>query len=825
MASHHGQAWLVAVVTGLSLLALPWVVKAQAAGSLEPPYQDFGLSTDGDPLYDYLVIQIPVNVTQPGNFRLVATLVSFIVQGVNVTALDGGVHVLEVPLTGWQIYNSKMDGPYQIDITLRDADTFQFLGSDSHTTAAYSYTDFDPPDVLIEAPVSDIAVDLNGDTLYDELWVNFTANVTAPGGFDFESTLLGTQGAITSVSVFVGTLTPGYYTFTAPFLGPHIRDSGEDGPYTASLSVHQKIGSSFFTVSQLEYTTAAYAASSFNRPWARFLPPLSEEVRDTDEDGLWDELLVHVPVEVDRAAEVSVSGSISTANLSVSSEPSTVNTLGAESLTLDAVFEGVGLYSSHVDGPYPVAISLFVTPIGLVNRTDYQTGAYQYVEFRKSSAEFEGVSPEARLHDEDQDGLADFLLVDVPFTVRESGDYFLSGSLSTVPWGEASRLVHLEPGARTVTLTYSGVLLGRGPTDGPWELRLSLRRTDGSFFDVSKDSWDTEAYTRSQFESRPTAELSGTVTDESGEPVRFANVMLLDPSMKFAVDGFADDLGQYRLEAYNGTFYALVSTIMDHGRTQSLTIEGGAAQLDVTLGAAPGITVDLDVRIEDWSTSSVTANYTYALGNQTYRTFADLYGDFDGYASTSELSPLMAWLLRPRGLAPPPVRIAVDNRTLEGSAEGVEQAIGAGDLTVDDPISIASHFAYFNATPAYPGMLHNITLGLPYDVKPFQVKALIRLPEGYDGNLTASTENVTAVKLGPGTWEVDPGSRPDEVGLTELAEVHIEAAPGGPGGSGGLTPLEIALWVLAPVAAGVAIGVGLWLWYRRGKGSPPSTQE
>jgi hypothetical protein len=111
-------------------------------------YADFGEDYDEDGLFDALVVQAEVEVTEANLFdfsgQLVAGDGSLWIGGAwEQVYLDVGVHMLALRFPGPDIRRSGIDGPYRVDLNLvvanRDPATTIF-------TAAYRHTDFDGDD-------------------------------------------------------------------------------------------------------------------------------------------------------------------------------------------------------------------------------------------------------------------------------------------------------------------------------------------------------------------------------------------------------------------------------------------------------------------------------------------------------------------------------------------------------------------------------------------------------------------------------------------------------------------------------------------------------
>ena len=125
--------------------------------SFAPPHFDSGLDTDGDGLFDYLVVDVAVDVADAGMVLLEAylydsTFTLFLVTS-NVTSLEVGSQTVPLWFDGARINASERDGPYTVELYLYDYETFRFLDSDIHTTAAYSSQQFEGPEPLVAAEV------------------------------------------------------------------------------------------------------------------------------------------------------------------------------------------------------------------------------------------------------------------------------------------------------------------------------------------------------------------------------------------------------------------------------------------------------------------------------------------------------------------------------------------------------------------------------------------------------------------------------------------------------------------------------------------------
>ncbi|MCJ2512793.1 MAG: hypothetical protein LN409_05555, partial [Candidatus Thermoplasmatota archaeon] len=179
----NGSRNVLSILVGILVIssaALTFVpsAEAQSMGQLEPPYSDNGLDTDLPPdgLFDHLVVNVSINVTQPGDFILVSELrdnagIIYITDAFNFTWLDVGVHVVPLWFTGYAIRLSGIDGPYVVNMGLLN-DTFALIDSGSYLTGPYLAQDFQTTPAGLLPPHSDHGMDTDSDTLFNFLVID-----------------------------------------------------------------------------------------------------------------------------------------------------------------------------------------------------------------------------------------------------------------------------------------------------------------------------------------------------------------------------------------------------------------------------------------------------------------------------------------------------------------------------------------------------------------------------------------------------------------------------------------------------------------------------
>ena len=185
--------------------------------SLTGNFNDYGLDTDGDPYYNFLVIEVEVEVKVAGNYYVEVDLhhagtFSHIRENTSMlTFLAIGTQTVLVYFEGLDIWMSGWDGPYILDDVWLYDDSWNTLDylDDAYTTGPYNYNDFQPltADTTPPADISDLIVVSTTDNSATLQW-------TAPGDD-------GMSGTATSYEVrysTTGPITGANWAFATTFL-------------------------------------------------------------------------------------------------------------------------------------------------------------------------------------------------------------------------------------------------------------------------------------------------------------------------------------------------------------------------------------------------------------------------------------------------------------------------------------------------------------------------------------------------------------------------------------------------------------------------------
>ncbi len=726
--------------------------------------------------------------------------------------------------------------------------------------------------------VSVTGVDTNGNGRYESLRVNFTIDVTAAGNFAFATEVHAAPssgGGILARTRVTANLGVGDQALSTSVLGAAIYLSNVDGPYTVVLSPEtvDDRGVTFDVDPGLtaETTTPAWSHTQFDPPWAAFGSPITDSGLDADGNGLYEALVVHVPVVLSSRGPVQVSGYLEApgSNASgVESRASEIRILDAGTFTWDVTFDGSSIRRLQTPGPYRVSLLLGLANLALVAygpppaiSTSYNTSAYSPDQFELPSISIDAPSVNGTGLDTNGDGLADFLDFRVPVTVHTPGDYALR---LTIPVAEkamtAARLLWLPPGSRTVDLWISGVAFSRyGGTE--YFAYLVASPLDPSAPPGDSVEW-TQPYPSIAFDARYPENL----TIESPGSTGFCGIEVVDLSTRFTTNSLVyaphHTYSTNVLSLYNGTFDVYLGSCSGGLATVQAITVSGPTTATVTLPPSAPYAVQANVTPVAWNETQVVTTAEWGSQSPLLRRVADEAGNWDGTADANELAlaargwellyyPLGMGVLAARGL-----KVILDTTPLPVTDHSVTRVSGAADLLSSEPLTVQETTVLHTANAPGPEP-HTLRVRVPYgtalastglqlDLSSFagaNVSAVSWMSAGTtevfpDGSLGFIWDaNASVQSVGTDLWNVSVGgwpssfvSAPQTADLLSLSlEVWIGfGAIAGPHhgslGPGAWAIDPVLLILLVPAAAGLT-AAAFWIRRRRrGKNSPPAAK-
>ena len=485
-------------------------------------YSDYGMDIDGDGLYDYLTIDVGVNVTSAGNYSISGGLYDAnayeIVWSFNDTDLYVGIQTVKLNFDGKAIRKYDIDGPYYLkNLTLINENReLADLIVDAYTTSEYDSVEFQiPPAAAFTGIYSDGGRDINSDGLYNYLTIDVDMDATVAGNYSIEGWLYDVNGTDIVWSSYSAHLNIGNQTVGLNFDGKDIHEHGVDGSYYLKNLVLFDENSAVLGYVVDAYTTSAYNYTDFQTPPSQFTDTYLDYGTDIDGDGLYDYLTTDVGVKVTSAGNYSVEGLLYDVNGSivVSTSNDTHLDVGVRSVLLN--FDGLKIRRHGVNAPFNLShLILYDKNSNLLEYRDfaYTTSAYNYSEFKMG---FIGMCSDYGI-DVDTDGLYDYLTIDVSVNVTTPGNYSLMGYLydvneTEIVWSIDYR--SLSAGNHTMHLDFSGKTIQMHGVNGPYYLKhLRLSGENWTFIDYIPDAYNTSAYNYTDFVDPVSTENEVTIS-------------------------------------------------------------------------------------------------------------------------------------------------------------------------------------------------------------------------------------------------------------------------------------------------------------------------
>ncbi|MEK6850961.1 MAG: carboxypeptidase regulatory-like domain-containing protein, partial [Candidatus Thermoplasmatota archaeon] len=185
-----------------------------------------------------------------------------------------------------------------------------YLGTDSHVTAAYLWTQFDTPPAALTPPHADRGVDTDGDGSFNEIAIDVRLQVDVAGDYEVQVSLWDSFGFINlGWNSTLASLGVGPQVVTIDFSTLPMVSQGLAGPYLARIELYTD---AFDFLGSDTHMTQAYLLSEFDGLPAYFTPPHSDTGidRDLPPDGQFNVLQVAVRLQVNDTGLYALVGQL-----------------------------------------------------------------------------------------------------------------------------------------------------------------------------------------------------------------------------------------------------------------------------------------------------------------------------------------------------------------------------------------------------------------------------------------------------------------------------------------------------------------------------------
>jgi len=240
--------------------------------SFRDTYSDYGLDTNGDGFYEYLTIEIGINVTIAGNYsthgRLYDSYGNETAEIYNLTCLNAGNQTVTLNFDGNSIYKHGVNGSFNLtNVLLYDENgTLMDNRYYAYTTSAYNYTDFQPL-IRLTGNYSDYGTDTDGNGLFDNLTVDVGVMLANEGHCVATARLVDSNGEEIIWASNTSWLYAGEpQVIQLNFDGRYIYGNMMDGPYyIKDVYVYHTGDPTLPDYVHDAYTTAAYNYTDFEK--------------------------------------------------------------------------------------------------------------------------------------------------------------------------------------------------------------------------------------------------------------------------------------------------------------------------------------------------------------------------------------------------------------------------------------------------------------------------------------------------------------------------------------------------------------------------------
>lgn len=476
------------------------------AGWLEPPHSDYGLDSDSDTLYDYLVVDVNVGIFTSGWYTVEAYLhtssEASIAYDYAQATLAAGSHTMSLQFYGWNINQAAEDGPYHVHLTLYNP-SWVIIDRGIHTTASYTYDEFMLVPGEFTPPLSDSGVDTDSDAIYDYLQVDVPITVNHAGRFILNYNLYDPSWNIIASGSIDTTYSVGLNTPQLLFDAWDISRTGLDGTYHVSLYLYADVDGSTLSMGSYWYDTASYLFTDFERPSGLFIVgSYSDWVVDDDADFAYEFMVVEIGVNISVEGDYLVTATL----LDWLNDPfltaSNLTHLTVGDHMVELWFPGWPIYYHSDSGSWDIDFDLLNGSLLLDELSDTTSG-YSYTIFEQITGVFEAPHTDAGL-DTDGDTLYDYLVVTVGVNVSDAGMYRIDAFLHDDWWSDVedlSNTTYLDEGWNAVEFRFEGWIINSNANDGAYYADVMLY-DDGARL-LATDTIYTASYLYSSFEGIP----------------------------------------------------------------------------------------------------------------------------------------------------------------------------------------------------------------------------------------------------------------------------------------------------------------------------------
>ena len=491
---------------------LPSAAAQESYADLTGRVFDHGEDTDGDGFFDFLVVNVEVEVNVAGSYEVSLDALrdenySFLyLSGKNETYLDVGMHNVSLLLSGIAIHGSKLDFSHASWISLSYTVGYSKYSTqryDIPLSMTYSYTLFDNGATLT-GNIHTEGNDTDSDGLFNYLELTAEINVTDEAEYELSVSGLHNVSDYSKEYILVWNSTKAYLysgirNLTVSLLGAsmyasHAINISEVANITLGLCIDNQRYS--LDSASLIPLTRAYSYQEFERI-VYFTGTLFDVGVDSDGDSKYDYLELRVEINVTEPGDYTVllQSLLDNFSKSISLYDSRSAYFEAGVHLVNFTVYGPRIYGAHFDPAYVETMEIYDanSRVSVVDRLSKVplTTIYKWTDF-ESHASFTGNHTDIGV-DTDGDGLFDYLAVGIEVNVTEAGTYgvyadYIMGTSYYNLYNHIVTQEYFTRGVHWLYLNYSGPMLAQAHFSPMAISYVGLFEKDPSYFELDRMS-------------------------------------------------------------------------------------------------------------------------------------------------------------------------------------------------------------------------------------------------------------------------------------------------------------------------------------------------
>lgn len=287
----------------------------------EPPvafptglYYDYGLDADSNNYYDFLCIDVQLNITQEGNYVISCGLHDdnkCLVTAYNYSYLESGLWNLTLKYDNSILFYNNYSGSYE----LRGLTLNKYINDSHHTPIIYSqentYTlyvtnsypasDFEAPIAHLEEPIVEYTTDINSNGLFDTLTVELNINNSKLEDYYIEGVIRNSSDSYITSGYNFSNIEEGINQISIEFDGTVLNLYKQNGPYNIEFELFDN---NLTFLDKIYDRTSEYNFSDFEPSKSNIINlSLYDFGNDTNSNNLFEYLMIELNVSSDYLSE------------------------------------------------------------------------------------------------------------------------------------------------------------------------------------------------------------------------------------------------------------------------------------------------------------------------------------------------------------------------------------------------------------------------------------------------------------------------------------------------------------------------------------------